>query len=116
MKRRGMWFLPETPDVIAMLAKQSQITLEGVDAFARWSTSEGDAVDAEAIRDAEHRADDCKFELRPPPRVDFIVTAAKTCWCVVPHWKSKCRGPVRAVSRRSARWPPSASTSRRSAT
>ncbi len=71
MRKRRMWFLPETPDVIGMLAKQSQATLAGVDAFHRWSTSEGDAVDAEAIREAEHRADDCKFELRRALRSSF---------------------------------------------
>ena len=71
MRRHRMWFLPETPDVIAMLGRQSEVTLEGVDAFQRWSTSEGDAVDAQAVREAEHRADDCKFELRRALRSSF---------------------------------------------
>ena len=34
---RKRWFLPETPDVLGMLRRQMAVTIDGVDAFARWA-------------------------------------------------------------------------------
>jgi uncharacterized protein Yka (UPF0111/DUF47 family) len=66
-KRR--WFLPETPDVMGMLCAQAEVTLEGMEALARWAAGEADA--AAELRDAEHRADVCKRELRLALTVAF---------------------------------------------
>jgi uncharacterized protein Yka (UPF0111/DUF47 family) len=69
MRRRGRWFLPETPDVLAMLRKQTAITLEGMDALAAWAGGDAGAVDH--LRECEHRADDRKRELREALGVAF---------------------------------------------
>jgi uncharacterized protein Yka (UPF0111/DUF47 family) len=50
------WFLPDTPDVLGLLRQQSGVTVTGVQAFADWSA--GDAAKADAVRAAEHEADD----------------------------------------------------------
>ena len=52
------WFLPETPDVLAMLQEQAAITIEGMDALVAWAGGELRAADR--VRDCEHRADDQK--------------------------------------------------------
>jgi hypothetical protein len=36
---RKRWFLPETPDVLGMLRRQMAVTIDGVDAFARWAAA-----------------------------------------------------------------------------
>jgi uncharacterized protein len=56
------WFLPESFDLIGMLRKQAAVTIEGLDALLAWTN--GEAAAAERVRDAEHRADDEKRELR----------------------------------------------------
>jgi uncharacterized protein Yka (UPF0111/DUF47 family) len=56
------WFLPETPDVLGMLRRQTEITIEAMDAFVAWAN--GDAGAADSVREHEHRADACKRELR----------------------------------------------------
>lgn len=60
-RKRGRWFLPETPDLIGMLQKQAEITGEGMTAFAAWAR--GDSVRADDVRDAEHRCDDVRRQL-----------------------------------------------------
>jgi len=55
------WFLPETPDVIAMLGEQVVLTSRGVDALVEWAR--GDASRATLIRELEHEADAHKREL-----------------------------------------------------
>ena len=67
--RRRRWFLPETPDVLAMLRDQVTITLAGMDALVAWA--EGDAGAVDRLRDCEHRADDRKRELREALGVAF---------------------------------------------
>jgi uncharacterized protein Yka (UPF0111/DUF47 family) len=52
MKR---WFLPYSPDLLGMLLEQSEITLNGIDAFVRWSS--GEVEQNEAVRRFEHDAD-----------------------------------------------------------
>lgn len=56
------WFLPETPDVLGILRRHLAVTGEGMEALVAWAG--GDLREAEVVRDAEHRADDCKRELR----------------------------------------------------
>ncbi|MFI5028340.1 MAG: DUF47 domain-containing protein [Solirubrobacterales bacterium] len=56
------WFLPQTPDVLGMLGRQSQITVEGMDELVAWAHGDADAADR--LRRCEHRADDSKRELR----------------------------------------------------
>ena len=55
------WFLPETPDVLGMLAAQASVTLEGMVALEAWAR--GDPAQAERVRALEHQADDRKREL-----------------------------------------------------
>lgn len=56
------WFLPDNPDVLGMLVDQARVSVEGMEALVRWAS--GDTDGADACRDAEHRADDHKQELR----------------------------------------------------
>ena len=81
---RKHWFLPETPDVLGMLRRQMAVTIEGVDAFARWAG--GDAAAAQAVRDAERQGDVAKRDLLSALRDAFVT----------PH---RARGPVRALAR-----------------
>ena len=55
------WFLPENPDLLAMLRDQTVITVEGMDALVGWSS--GDTSAAQKVRDCEHRADTAKRAL-----------------------------------------------------
>ena len=63
------WFLPETPDVLGKLRAQTAITVEAMDALVAWSGGEQGAADR--LRECEHRADDCKRELRAALTVAF---------------------------------------------
>lgn len=67
--RLRRWFLPETPDVLGMLGRQMEVTVEGVDALADWAR--GDLAKAEAVRACEHRADEIKRELQQAIVVAF---------------------------------------------
>ena len=58
------WFLPETPDVLAMLRAQADTTVEGLEALVAWAAAGGDDTAADAVRNAEHTADHRKRELR----------------------------------------------------
>jgi uncharacterized protein Yka (UPF0111/DUF47 family) len=62
MRTRHRWFLPETPDLLAMLAEQVAITVEGMQALVAWANGDGTAADR--LRECEHRADDSKRRLR----------------------------------------------------
>ena len=55
------WFLPDSPDVLGMLARQLDVTKEGVDALVSWAR--GDASQAAVIRALEHKGDEHKREL-----------------------------------------------------
>jgi uncharacterized protein len=69
MKSRS-WFLPETPDVLGLLRQQAEITIAGLDAFARWAG--GDASAAAAVTDAEHRGDAARRNLLVALRAAFV--------------------------------------------
>lgn len=71
MKKRRHWFLPNDPDVLGLLGRQIEITLEGLDAFGEWAA--GDAAAGERVRDAEHRADLAKWELLRAVREAFVM-------------------------------------------
>lgn len=70
--RRGRrhWFLPETPDILGLLAKQGQATVEGVDAYHAWAS--GGRDQSPAVRRAEHRADDARRELLGAIKAAFV--------------------------------------------
>jgi uncharacterized protein Yka (UPF0111/DUF47 family) len=55
------WLVPHTPDVLALLRAQSSLTVEGMEAFARWAAGDPDAADE--VRACEHRADTAKREV-----------------------------------------------------
>jgi uncharacterized protein len=63
------WFLPQMPDVLAMLREQIAITVEGMEALVAWAN--GDPAAAPRLRDCEHRADDKKREIRAALTVAF---------------------------------------------
>jgi uncharacterized protein Yka (UPF0111/DUF47 family) len=63
------WFLPETPDVLAMLRAQADLTVQGMDALNTWAS--GDHAAADQVRKLEHDADDHKRELRAALTVAF---------------------------------------------
>ena len=67
--RKRRWFLPETPDVLAMLHKQAEITARGIDAFAEWAG--GATARAEDVRDAEHDCDEVRRDLVDTVRQAF---------------------------------------------
>lgn len=66
---RHRWFLPTTPDVLGKLREQTAITMEGMEALIAWSLGESSAADR--LRECEHRADDCKRELRAALTIAF---------------------------------------------
>jgi uncharacterized protein len=68
--RRGRWFLPHEPDVLALLTRQLAVTTEGMEAFARWAG--GDEAAALTVRDCEHRADSIRRELHAALREAFV--------------------------------------------
>jgi uncharacterized protein len=64
------WFLPAAPDVLALLRRQTAVTIAGLDAFAAWAG--GDAAAAAAVREREHAADALKRELHRALREAFV--------------------------------------------
>ena len=67
MKRH--WFLPYTPDLLGRLLEQSEITVNGIDAFVQWSG--GDLEQNEAVRKYEHDADLARRHLLKELRAAF---------------------------------------------
>lgn len=63
------WFLPNSPDVLATLGRQVDITVDGVRAFAAWA--HGDAESSHAVRRSEHAADAVRRELAVQLRTAF---------------------------------------------
>jgi uncharacterized protein Yka (UPF0111/DUF47 family) len=74
VKRRRRWFLPESPDLIGQLRVQSEVTREGLDAFAAWAA--GDESAAESLADIEHRGETAKRELLEQLREAFVTPLA----------------------------------------
>ncbi len=67
MKR---WFLPESPDLLGLLARQGQITIEAMDALSAWSR--GDQAQGVAVRRLEHLADVASREVLTAVRDAFV--------------------------------------------
>ncbi len=65
------WFLPDEPDVVALLRAQLAITIEGLDAYVGWATGEDAA--AQRLTDAEARGDVAKRELLTELRAAFVL-------------------------------------------
>jgi uncharacterized protein len=63
------WFLPYTPDLLSLLLDQSEVTVRGMDAFARWSA--GDVAEGETVRRLEHEADQVRRKLMVELRSAF---------------------------------------------
>jgi uncharacterized protein Yka (UPF0111/DUF47 family) len=70
-RRDRRWFLPDTPDVVGLLRRQTAVTLEGLDALVAWAN--GDEAAAKAVRDSEPRGDAAKRELLNAIREAFIL-------------------------------------------
>jgi uncharacterized protein len=66
------WFHSHHPDVLGLLRRHGEITAEGLEALARWSTTGADG-DAQAVRQAEHDADSVRREL-----LEALTTALTT--------------------------------------
>jgi len=64
------WFLPDRPDVLGLLVHQAEVTVEGMEAFARWAG--GDATAAEHVRTAEHAADHARRATATALRRAFV--------------------------------------------
>jgi uncharacterized protein Yka (UPF0111/DUF47 family) len=63
------WFLPNSPDVIALLSEQVDVTSEGMTAFRRWAA--GEAACGDDVREAEHQADAVKARVVDTVREAF---------------------------------------------
>lgn len=63
------WFLPDTPDVLATLGRQAEVTVAGLTAFAAWA--HGDPEAALVVRSREHAADKVRRELAAQLRSAF---------------------------------------------
>jgi uncharacterized protein len=66
---RRKWFLPETPDMLGLLHRQGEVTIQGVEAFDRWAS--GDPSQAFRVRASEHAADEARREVVTALRQSF---------------------------------------------
>jgi uncharacterized protein Yka (UPF0111/DUF47 family) len=64
------WFLPETPDLVALLVRQGEITVEAIESFSRWAA--GGSAEERQLRELEHSADDARHALVAALRRAFI--------------------------------------------
>ncbi|MGP0029262.1 MAG: DUF47 domain-containing protein [Acidimicrobiales bacterium] len=64
------WFLPESPDLLGMLARQGEITIRGIDAFADWS--KGVATGGDDVRRIEREAELASREVLRAVKVAFV--------------------------------------------
>jgi len=109
------WFLPQTPDVAAMLGRQADVSAEAMNAFEAWAGGEKDAGDR--VREIEHRADALKRELREALteafttpigaedlfelslRLDEVVNGAKNTVREAEVMQARPDGPMRDMAR-----------------
>ena len=63
------WFLPQSPDVMATLLSQADVTLAGATAFESWAG--GDLAKQAQVRECEHRADEVRRQLSTELRQAF---------------------------------------------
>lgn len=64
------WFLPETPDVLGLLRDQLEVTIEGVDVFARWAA--GEPYTASDLWEIEARGDAAKRKVLEALQTAFV--------------------------------------------
>jgi uncharacterized protein Yka (UPF0111/DUF47 family) len=64
------WFLPETPDVLGLLRRQIEVTIEGSRRFASWAG--GEDVRLEEMREIQARGEVAKRDLLNALRTAFI--------------------------------------------
>jgi uncharacterized protein Yka (UPF0111/DUF47 family) len=64
------WFLPDEPDLLALLAEQGAVTAEGIDAFCAWS--HGDPSAEARVRELEHRADTVRRDVQVRIKRAFV--------------------------------------------
>lgn len=67
---RRRWFLPETPDVLALLREQVEITSSALEALVAWA--DGDGAAADRVREAEARGDAARRALFTALRAAFV--------------------------------------------
>ena len=67
---RSHWFLPETPDVVGHLRRETAAMIVGMDAFAAWA--DGEAGAAARLREARREADVAKREVVEALRAAFV--------------------------------------------
>jgi uncharacterized protein Yka (UPF0111/DUF47 family) len=97
MRRRRRWFLPDPPDVLALLRVQTGVTVRGLEALLAWA--EGDPAAADRVRVLEHEADERKRELRraltqmlaPPLDPEDLFTLSEGVDEVLNHAKNTVR-------------------------
>jgi uncharacterized protein len=70
-RRHSAWFLPDAPDLIGLLRRQTAVTIEALVAFAAWAA--GDTAAAQIVRDAERRGDAAKRDLLNALRDAFVL-------------------------------------------
>ena len=70
MRPLKRWFLPEAPDLVALLAHQGEVTVGGMEAFAAWA--HGDGSREADVRAAEHEADRARHAVLAVVRRAFI--------------------------------------------
>jgi uncharacterized protein Yka (UPF0111/DUF47 family) len=63
------WFLPQTPNVLATLRRQADVTVAGATAFEAWAA--GDLAQEARVRELEHEADGIRRELSEELRQAF---------------------------------------------
>jgi uncharacterized protein Yka (UPF0111/DUF47 family) len=63
------WFLPQSPDVLGTLRRQTDLTVDGMTAYAAWA--DGDPEQGTVLRQTEHAADAVRRELAQQLRVAF---------------------------------------------
>lgn len=70
MSWRGRWFLPDDPDIFGLLRRQMGVTVQGMEAFARWTA--GDPQAGDRVRASEHAADRAKHDVQEALRDAFV--------------------------------------------
>lgn len=75
-QRHHRWWLAAAPDIVEALAAQCEITVKGIDGLVAWSAADAapavrDAA-ADAVRAAEHEADDARRNLARMIRQAFV--------------------------------------------
>lgn len=69
--RPSRWFLPEQPDVVAMIRGQLQLTVDALESFAAWAA--GQPGGGEAVAAAEQRSEESKRAMMRAIREAFVL-------------------------------------------